>query len=228
MHTGRKAEVLAEDETRRRNALAKPFFDAMGDDTLRLDYPLDEGSLVLDLGGYRGQFASDVYGRFRCRVLIFEPETEFCAFIRRRFKDNPSMEAFDFGLADKDCEISLVVDGSSTSAFGGEGRRVTGTLKGVGAFFAEKGLSKVDLLKINIEGGEYDLLDAMLDQDLARKVRHLQIQFHDHVPEAAQRAARIRERLRLTHELQWSFPWVWESWRLMDAIPEAGGILHGR
>jgi hypothetical protein len=66
---------------------------------------------------------------------------------------------------------------------------------------------------VNIEGGEYELLEAMLQQGLAGRVRYFQIQFHDHVPGAEERAGRIRQGLAATHELQWSFPWIWESWR---------------
>ena len=36
----------------------------------------------------------------------------------------------------------------------------------------------VDLIKINIEGGEYELLEAILDNNLAKAFDNLQIQFH--------------------------------------------------
>ena len=34
-----------------------------GDQTLRLDYDLAAASIVFDLGGYEGQWASDIFGR---------------------------------------------------------------------------------------------------------------------------------------------------------------------
>jgi FkbM family methyltransferase len=217
--TGRGAAVRAEDAERARAALFQPWFDADGDGTLRLDYPLDADSLVLDLGGYQGQFASDRHGRFRCRVWVFEPVEDFAARIRGRFQSNPSIKVFGFGLADRDGAVELNLEGPSTTAFGGSGRNVSAPMKGVADFFAEQDLSEVDLLKMNIEGGEYDLLDAMLDRGLAAKVRYFQIQFHDHVPGAGKRAEAIRRRLEATHETQWSFPWVWESWRRIGARP---------
>ena len=35
-----------------------------GDETLRLDYELTPDSMVLDLGGYRGQWASDIFDKY--------------------------------------------------------------------------------------------------------------------------------------------------------------------
>ena len=59
-----------------------------GDETLRLNYPLSEDALVLDLGGYKGQWSSDLFARFGCRIWVFEPIGAFVHQIRERFKHN--------------------------------------------------------------------------------------------------------------------------------------------
>ncbi len=44
--------------------------------------------MVLDLGGYEGQWASDLYARRRCRIDVFEPVARFAAAIAERFRHN--------------------------------------------------------------------------------------------------------------------------------------------
>lgn len=69
-----------------------------GDEALRFNYDLDEDDVVLDLGGYRGQWASDLFSRFRCRILVFEPVGRHVDHIRTRFRRNEKIEIYPFGL----------------------------------------------------------------------------------------------------------------------------------
>jgi hypothetical protein len=86
-------------------------------------------------------------------------------------------------------------------------------LRAFADFFAETGLAKVDLLKVNIEGGEFPLLDHLIASGLINNVIHLQVQFHDFFPDAMARRERLRQQLTLTHVEQWNFPFIWESWQ---------------
>src|SRR5258708_7901812 len=73
----------------------KPWFKNNGDETLRLNYPeLNEGSIVFDLGGYKGQWASDIYARYNCAVYIFEPYSIYANNIRDRFAKNNKIHLF--------------------------------------------------------------------------------------------------------------------------------------
>ncbi len=78
----------------------------------------------------------------------------------------------------------------------------------------ELGAIQVALLKINIEGGEYDLLERLLETGLVGQFQHLQVQFHRFVPDAEKRRDFIRTGLAHSHEERWCYPWVWESWTL--------------
>ena len=63
------------------------------------------------------------------------------------------------------------------------------------------------------EGGEFELLNALLDRpDLIKKIKYFQIQFHDFVPDALKMRAEIQRRLSETHKVMWNFPFIWESW----------------
>jgi hypothetical protein len=80
-------------------------------------------------------------------------------------------------------------------------------------FFHRHSIESVDLVKINIEGGEYDLLDHLIAEGLIERIRDVQVQFHDFVPGAEARRAAIRHGLEATHVVTYDEPFVWENWR---------------
>ena len=76
----------------------------------------------------------------------------------------------------------------------------------------ELNLSKdIDLISINIEGGEYSLLDRIIESGFISHIKELQVQFHTTVPNAAKERKRIVEKLLQTHNSSYSYPFVWEG-----------------
>jgi FkbM family methyltransferase len=195
-------------------ALAQWFADD-GDRTLRLDYPLDDASVVFDVGGYRGDFCAAIHARFRCRVFVFEPVAEFYAHCAQRFRANPSITCLDYGLAarSQSLPIYLDADASSTERRGGGARAQRVQVRAIADAMSELGVDEIDLLKINIEGGEFELIPALVETGLVERVRHLQVQFHDLDPGSAAARERIRASLCRTHREMWCYPFVWESWQ---------------
>ena len=49
---------------------------------------LNEKSIVFDLGGYKGNFSSNLFSRYPCKIHIFEPVPNFAKDIKKRFKNN--------------------------------------------------------------------------------------------------------------------------------------------
>ena len=47
------------------------WYDDNGDKTHRLNYDLDENAIVFDLGGYEGQWSSDIFSKYCCHIYIF-------------------------------------------------------------------------------------------------------------------------------------------------------------
>ena len=70
----------------------------------------------------------------------------------------------------------------------------------------------VDLLKINIEGGEYDILLRMCNTETISKVKNLQIQFHNFVDDAQQKYDDITTKLKETHNCDFDSMWRWSFW----------------
>jgi len=186
-----------------------------GDKTLRLNYPLTTDSVVLDIGGYEGQWASDIFSRYLCSVHLFEPVPHFADRISHRFRNNPSIQVHRFGLSATDREEPFSVGGHASSAL-----RTVGSADPINVVFAcgarvlkQLGIHDIALAKINIEGGEYELLQHFIDTAIVKHIGDLQIQFHDFVPEAEVKMSKLQDQLRATHYLTYQYKFIWENWR---------------
>jgi len=189
-----------------------------GDGRLRLDYPLDRDSIVFDVGGYLGDFAAQIQQRYGCRVFVFEPVRKFFDHCVQRFIDLPQVRCFNYGLSAVAGRFAITqeADGSSLTKASQSGPHEWVEVRRFADVVEELGLARIDLLKLNIEGGEFDVLPHLIDSGLMQRVRFLQVQFHNFVPDAVNRRERIRERLRHTHDEMWNYPFVWESWRIRN------------
>ena len=191
------------------------WFRDRGDETLRIEYPLSDSALVLDVGGFRGDFAEAIHQRYGCHVHVFEPVAEYCAQLRERFGRNPKVVIHEFGLGAKSrhVELSLMNDGTSHIHRGLGGATTGGRVIAFDEFALSEEIERVDLMKVNIEGAEFELLEHILDSGWVNKIENIQVQFHLFVDDAQDRRAMIRRRLAATHELTYDYYFVWENWR---------------
>lgn len=179
---------------------------------LRFLYPLSESSLVFDLGGYKGDFAGEIFSRYKCEVFIFEPVRKFAQEIKKRFRGDKKIKIFEFGLGDRVKIIQLNLNGDATSEFKSGGKPTKAKLLNIKNFMSNYHVNQVDLIKINIEGGEYDLMEYLIKSGLIRRFKNIQIQFHPFIENAEIRMRRIQHELYKTHKLTYSTKFVWENW----------------
>ncbi len=191
----------------------KPWFAIEGDKTLRLGYELEPSSMVFDIGGYKGDWAREIYKKYRCRIEIFEPVQSFVEMLKKEFDGMEKIHIHPFGLGGKTEEVEISLDQASSSTFKARGEKEKIKLVAVSEFIGRK-FSYIDLIKINIEGGEYSLLGDLIKTGLIKNVGNIQVQFHDFVPNAFKKRKILHEKLSETHELTYNYPWVWENWRL--------------
>ncbi|MNJ97621.1 hypothetical protein D3C87_153740 [compost metagenome] len=196
----------------------KPWFAVNGDQTLRLDYDLNETSVIFDLGGYKGDWSSDIFNKYACNIYIFEPYQPYFEEISFRFSNNQKIKYYNFGLSKSDDTLRLNVSDDRSSTFIEEGDSVQITLKNVLTFLSENDINQVDLMKINIEGGEFDLLEALVNDPIIKSIKNIQVQFHDFVPDAEIRMRSLQAKLQETHQTTYQFEFVWENWSLKPII----------
>jgi len=192
------------------------WFKDSGDKTHRINYKLNEDSVVFDVGGYEGGWSQNISNKYNCNIYIFEPITEYYNNIVNKFKDNTKVKVFNIGLSNEDSEGYISRDGDASSIHTTTdelGDKVI--LRNINSFMEDESLHKVDLIKINIEGSEYDLLDNIIHNNNQIKFTNLQIQFHKNIiPEWVNRRNHIRDELSKTHHLTYDYSFVWENWEI--------------
>lgn len=180
---------------------------------MRYDYPLNRDSFVCDVGGFKGQWASDIFSRYGCSIAIFEPVYAFYDGIRRRYRDNQRITVFHHGLGAMTREESIAVKLDSSSVYGHSSSHECIKIVDIYEWWKCMNVSQLDLIKINIEGGEYELLERMIETGLARSTHDIQVQFHEINKDSLARMRKIQARLAQTHCLTYQYEFVWENWR---------------
>src|ERR1035437_3184390 len=140
------------------------WFRDKGDYTHRLNYNLNEDSIVIDLGGYKGEWAEMIFQKHKCNIHVFEPVIGFYNNICDKFKDNEKIKVYGYGLGSADAELPLSIEGDASSSFKDNGVKENILIKDIKSFLED--FPVIDLIKINIEGAEFDLLDYILDNNL--------------------------------------------------------------
>lgn len=217
----RKLQVLYGRHIRRDRFLLEVsrWFKDKGDQTLRLDYPLNRNSIVFDVGGYHGDFAAAIDKKYGCKIYIFEPVPEFYQGCVARFRGNENIICLNYGLSNADgyLDIHLAENASSFSSPHAKGELQRVEIRSVVECIRQLGINRIDLMKINTEGGEFEVIPAMLDSGDVEKIQYLQVQFHNFVKDAASRRNAIRTQLAQTHTEMWNYEFVWESWKRKSA-----------
>jgi len=179
----------------------------------RYSYNLNEDSIVFDVGGYHGEFAEKIYKKFNCNIYIFEPIKEFCKIISNKIGSNPKVNLNHFGLGAEDKNIMISNFYDSSSAYKDfQTESIECKIKKISMFLKKERINSISLLKLNIEGMEYELMEDLIENNMLGIIENFQIQFHDFVPHCHSRRKAIRKILSKTHNENWCYDFVWESW----------------
>ncbi|HET8645159.1 MAG TPA: hypothetical protein VFO85_06705 [Vicinamibacteria bacterium] len=165
-------------------------------DRAALDWPLTPASVVVEVGGYKGRWALQIAERYRPRLYVFEPQPWAAATCREVLGARATIEDYALGTADGMRPLAHAgTDGATLVR--GDGPLVA--VREIGAAFADLGIETIDLMLMNIEGGEYTLIPHMLRRGI--RPRALMVQRHAHADpgDGALDAALAGYRVRWTY-----------------------------
>lgn len=179
----------------------------------RYNYPdLKPDSIVIDGGGYEGNWAKQLWRKYRCRIFVFEPIHKFANEIANglEFQMTGGITVINRALGSYSRWEAFSVHGDSTGAFSKNGPFETVEVLAIGPII--ESWPEVALLKLNVEGMEYEIIEALIAQDLMPRIANLQVQFH-RLPGSDQLIEEITQGLKQTHELVYHEPYCWEGWK---------------
>lgn len=136
---------------------------------------------VFDVGANAGDYAGALLGMLQSKILLycFEPSKIAYESLQKRHGGNENFRAYNFGLGASDTTTRLFADqqGSELASvfnrrldhFGLEFRDCENVeLKRLDGFCAEAGISRINLLKLDVEGNELNVLigaTGMIEND---------------------------------------------------------------
>ena len=162
---------------------------------------LPPNPLVVDVGGYIGDFSIYAASRLNANVIVYEPTLENWTML----KDNVALNGLESRVTlvnkavgrDGTLTLNVEVSGqevhSSSRWYPGAPQRDVPSLT-LDQVVANHELDKIDLLKVDCEGGEYDLFRYASDDVLAR-VDRVTLEWHGVGPETDDLLHELRDRL---------------------------------
>ena len=149
-----------------------------------------EKLIIIDGGAHKGVF-SDVALACGAICHAFEPNLYLCAFLRNLYKNNKNFILHEAAIGTKnekttfyDIDENIVSDGASIVHIQTPYKQSAGYDVQVFDFcaflkklIAEHG--KIHFLKLDIEGAEFEVLDAILEQNLFPHIDYLMVETHE-------------------------------------------------
>jgi FkbM family methyltransferase len=198
----------------------KRWEDDNGDFTKILDYPIDENSQVIELGGYIGEWTEKLVNRFNPKLLIIEPIPKFVKILKYKFKTHPNVIIDNSAISTSNKKIELhILDSRTSESIEVSDNKIKVNAYDIHYFVKKYNLNKIDLIQVNIECEEYPLLLNWISGNFLKNVRFIQIQFHTFCDDYEERYSIISEGLKnLGFEIRYRYDFVWESWENKNFI----------
>lgn len=141
-------------------------------------------SVVVDAGAHRGEFSSALTKRFKCRCILVEANPQLASELTCR----TSTEVMNAALAATDGATrfffreNLEAGGIIAPRENGDCESVEIKTISLAGLMHRYGLRQIELLKLDIEGAEFELL-ARAPEHLLNSVAQITVEFHDFLTE---------------------------------------------
>ena len=175
-------------------------------------------SICVDAGSHEGNWGHEMWSRYKCKIVAFEPLPEYIAKTHERLKGTGAI-IMPMALWGGGCSLDAFgVHGAMSGAYSDGGKQLV-TKVGIQDLFGILHLVKVDVdkigvLKLNVEASEFGILERILENSIATRFENIIVQPHNIIPDAESRWKRIDDWLQETHDLVWHADWCWSGYKL--------------
>lgn len=181
-------------------------------DVMKFDLP--KNPVIFDIGGYKGDWVKIALDKYENpKIHVFEPVSEFYNIIKERWKNFENVRVYPFGLSDSNRTEEISINGDSSSVFlkGEKNEKIV--LKSIRDFLFEEKIFHVDLVKINIEGEEYRLLEYLSKIPELNVFNNFLIQFHRFIENYEERRSIIHKNISEFFDPLFNYDFIFEGWR---------------
>jgi FkbM family methyltransferase len=205
-------KITSHDRQIQKLSIANWKVDNGREEPMRYNYDLNENSVVYDLGGYRGDWAYKINEKYNCKVILLEPFPRWFKHCKERFENNPKVEVYGVAASDRFGKAVLSDGDQGSSLYLKTPNTETIELVDFAEFMSHE--DKIDLIKINIEGEEFAVIETLYKNGMLSRITDLQIQTHPFVDNAGAKYIAMDQQLNATHKKTYFYQWIWENWTL--------------
>lgn len=140
---------------------------------------IDKNSVVLDLGGHIGLFARYAISKNANRVVSIEPHPDNCELFEKNCQEAELWNAAVVAYGHTGDRVEMYVSSTDASAHSLVPTRGRSIIKVISVNFSDLLRNvKPSVIKMDIEGYEYDMLDDLFAYAEAKPLQSLAIEFH--------------------------------------------------
>ncbi len=143
---------------------------------------IEEGDVVVDVGFNYGVFALRALYKGASKIIGFEPNIDLYKVCQKVYNDKERVNVFNFAVGGKNEKLTFNVGKSSlTSSTYGKVEDFLTSYEvhsiNLVDFLFFNGIEKIDFLKVDCEGSEYDIFESIPDL-LISKIKKIHVEFH--------------------------------------------------
>ena len=145
-------------------------------------FKVNEGDIVVDIGGNLGLFSYYALCKGAKQVYCFEPSPQCCNCMNENF-NFPNLIIEEAAVGINNGEITFNIDTESSinsSAFYTSKNSQTITCKSINLnnYIKTNNIEKIDYLKIDCEGAEYEIIKSLDEQYLTNNIDKICLEYH--------------------------------------------------
>jgi FkbM family methyltransferase len=144
---------------------------------------LNSDSIIVDLGGHKGEFSSIISERYHCMCHVVEAMPELYTSI----KQTRNIRTYNYAASDSDGVMSFhLSENPESNSLIRKTEEHAQTIEvptiSMSSLLKKHDISRIDALKMDIEGAEIAVFRGMSDE-LLRSIKQITVEFHDFIPE---------------------------------------------
>ena len=185
---------------------------------LKYSLNLAKEGIVLDIGAYKGNFTLNLLRKnSKLTYLLYEPILQYYNIARNNLGDQTNVVIIQKGVSSDGRKIQLRDEGlRSRQIIRASDIYLEIQTQNILELFEAD--SRIELLKMNIEGMEYECLEILIKTEKLKLANNLLIQFHNFESTSEDRYLAIRDKLNMEYECVFSYKWIWELWKRKPEI----------
>ncbi len=168
--------------------------------------------IVLDIGAYLGEYTEKIRKKNpRLTFWLYEPIPEYFKVCVIRFKDKENVVIQQKAVSADGRNLMMQTDGLRSRQDSINSLNSSRVISiNIQTIFDS--VTEIELMKMNIEGMEYECLEQLISTDSVVKAKQLLIQFHNFEDEAHHRRELLRTQIAKKFVNVYAYDWIWELW----------------